>query len=466
MKNSKYTVMTVMTVMAIMAALLLWTTADAQAQQYRFPTSLVDYPNFYPTSYFDHGGQDWDCQSFTYTNHRGSDYGVGSWAGMAAGQDVVAAADGVVTVAHDGEDDQCSTGDCPGGGGYGNHVYVQHPDGKVTRYAHFKQWSVAVAVNDAVSCGDLLGEVGSSGYSTGPHLHFEVRNASSTAVDPFHGTCSSGASLWVSQSSYMGVPEAACETAVCGDGYCNGDEDHTSCPQDCPICEPVGPLGRIVDETEVCFETGGDPQWWRTEEAGWDNTLTWTHTVDTQVDNFGVWNLTFVEAGEYRLEAYTAAPWAQSQQASYQVRHSGTLDPITVDQSAVDGWNLIGAFQFAQGGDQWVRLEDLTGEPYATETQIVFDAIWVTRLDPQPDAGVASDGGVSPDGGAGSDGGVLPGDGGVSPDADIGPDNLESGCACRSGTSGSGLGSDAAYLLFWLGLLFWFVRRRKPLSGR
>ncbi len=188
----------------------------ASVDHRRRPGPAVSLPHFYPTSYFDHSSQDWDCQSFTYTNHRGSDYGVGSWAGMAAGQDVVAAADGVVTATHDGEDDQCSTGDCPGGGGYGNHVYVQHPDGKVTRYAHFKQWTVAVAVNDVVSCGDLLGEVGSSGYSTGPHLHFEVRNSSNTAVDPFHGTCSSGASLWVSQSSYMGVPEAACETAVCG----------------------------------------------------------------------------------------------------------------------------------------------------------------------------------------------------------------------------------------------------------
>ncbi len=99
------------------AALLPWPTADAQGQQYRFPTSLVDYPNFYPTAYYDHSGQDWDCQSHTYNNHRGSDYGVGSWAGMAAGQDVVAAADGVVITVHDGEDDQCSTGDCPGGGG-------------------------------------------------------------------------------------------------------------------------------------------------------------------------------------------------------------------------------------------------------------------------------------------------------------------------------------------------------------
>jgi MYXO-CTERM domain-containing protein len=447
MKHSSYNVYTVCTVTA---ALLLWTTADAQAQQYSFPTSQADYQYFYVTSYYDHSGQDWNCQTYTYNIHRGSDFGVGGFPGMAAGRDVTAAADGVVTATNDGEDDQCTAGDCPGGGGYGNYVYIQHADGKVTLYAHFKIWSVAVAVNDVVSCGTLLGEVGSSGHSTGPHLHFEVRNTSNTAVDPFHGNCSSGASLWVTQGPYLGEPELVCDNPVCGDGYCNGNEDHSSCPQDCPICEPVPPQGRIVDETEVCFEAGGDPQWWRTEGAGWDNTLTWTHAVDTQVDNFGLWSLTFDEAGEYRLEAYTAAPWAQSQQATYQVRHSGTVDPITVDQSAVDGWNLIGTFHFAQGGDQWVRLEDFTGEPLSTNTQIVFDAIQLTRVNQQPDAG------VSPDSGAGSDSSVPPADGGPGADADTDPPGtISAGCSCRSHANG---GSGVLLLLLFVVLA---VRRRR-----
>jgi MYXO-CTERM domain-containing protein len=446
------------------AVLLFWTSADARAQLYRFPTSLDDYSEFYVTSYFDHGGiTDWNCGGNSYTNHRGSDYGVGGFPGMAAGMDVVAAADGVVIQVHDGEADQCTTGDCPGGNGYGNHVYVEHADGKVTRYAHFKIWTVAVAVNDVVACGDKLGEVGSSGYSTGPHIHFEVRNTSNTAVDPFHGNCSSGASLWVNQGPYNGVPDPTCETSVCGDGFCAADEDHQSCPQDCPICEPVPPMGRIVDETEVCFETGGDPQWWNTENAGWSNSLTWTHTVDTSVDNYGVWNLTFDEAGQYRLEAYTAAPWAQSQQAVYQIRHSGTVDPVTVDQSAVDGWNLIGTFEFAQGGDQWIRLEDLTGEPYSTLTQIVFDAIQITRVDPQPDAGVPPvDSGTQPDSSVPSaDSGTNPGaDAEADVDADTDttpPGPAAGGCNCRShGTGGSG-----ALLLLLLAVLTLWRRRRR-----
>ncbi|NBU99569.1 MAG: M23 family metallopeptidase, partial [Spirochaetia bacterium] len=57
--------------------------------------------------------------------------------------------------------------------GYGNLTVVQHSNGLVTYYAH--QQKFMVKENDKVKAGDLIGEVGSSGKSTGPHLHFEVR---------------------------------------------------------------------------------------------------------------------------------------------------------------------------------------------------------------------------------------------------------------------------------------------------
>lgn len=57
--------------------------------------------------------------------------------------------------------------------GFGTLVEVEHGYGYRTRYGHLS--SVAVKVGDVVSDGDLLGRVGSSGRSTGPHLHFEVQ---------------------------------------------------------------------------------------------------------------------------------------------------------------------------------------------------------------------------------------------------------------------------------------------------
>ena len=154
---------------------------------------------------------DWNCGSYQYSGHRGSDYGVGGFDGMDAGRDLVAAAAGTVVYTNDGEYDRCDTGDCDGGGGYGNYVKIQHDDGRYTYYAHMSQWSVAVSKGDRVECGTYLGLVGSSGYSTGPHIHFEVRESSGSQSDPFDGNCSHPPSYWVSQGHYMGVPAMICE---------------------------------------------------------------------------------------------------------------------------------------------------------------------------------------------------------------------------------------------------------------
>src|SRR3546814_6252017 len=59
--------------------------------------------------------------------------------------------------------------------GYGKLVEVSHGNGLITRYAHAS--SINVKVGDLVEKGQLLARVGSSGRSTGPHLHFEVRMA-------------------------------------------------------------------------------------------------------------------------------------------------------------------------------------------------------------------------------------------------------------------------------------------------
>lgn len=66
-------------------------------------------------------------------------------------------------------------------GGYGNTIIVDHGGGMTTLYAH--QSSFNVSYNDQVGAGDVIGYVGTSGLSTGPHLHFEVR-INGTPVNP------------------------------------------------------------------------------------------------------------------------------------------------------------------------------------------------------------------------------------------------------------------------------------------
>ncbi len=194
---------------ALLACLLLLTPATAAGQKYRYPFAAAHVSATYVTAHFDHAGKDYACGSKRYSGHKGNDYGVGSWTGMSAGRDIVAGAEGKVTYTHDGEYDQCSTGDCAGGGGYGNYVKLEHADGKVTYYAHMKKGTVAVKAGDAVTCGQKLGQAGSSGNSTGPHLHFEVRSGSAQQ-DPYKGSCG-GYGYWVSQGDYLKLPATTCD---------------------------------------------------------------------------------------------------------------------------------------------------------------------------------------------------------------------------------------------------------------
>jgi len=84
------------------------------------------------------------------------------------GSDIIAVAAGVVTWAGDRY-------------GYGNLVEIDHGDGLTTRYGHCKE--VEVKVGDVVQKGQVIGLMGSTGRSTGPHVHFEVRK-NGRSTDP------------------------------------------------------------------------------------------------------------------------------------------------------------------------------------------------------------------------------------------------------------------------------------------
>jgi len=67
------------------------------------------------------------------------------------------------------------------GGPYGLHTLLAHGSGLTTLYAH--QSSTKVKAGQSVQAGQTIGAVGTTGWSTGPHLHFEVR-IDGTAYDP------------------------------------------------------------------------------------------------------------------------------------------------------------------------------------------------------------------------------------------------------------------------------------------
>lgn len=69
-------------------------------------------------------------------------------------------------------------------GGYGNFIRIEHPNGLATGYAHMSAFAKGIAPGVSVKAGDVIGYVGTTGLSTGPHLHFELY-VDNQAVDPF-----------------------------------------------------------------------------------------------------------------------------------------------------------------------------------------------------------------------------------------------------------------------------------------
>lgn len=90
------------------------------------------------------------------------------------GTPVMAAQDAVITKRYKSES-------------YGNVIFAKNADGTEARYAHMHSFTPGLSVGDSIEKGQQIGTVGSTGWSTGPHLHFEVRknpNDKNSAIDP------------------------------------------------------------------------------------------------------------------------------------------------------------------------------------------------------------------------------------------------------------------------------------------
>ncbi len=161
------------------------TTTQAPVPETMPPTEAPTEPETTVSDY-DDTAFGWPCPGCYYissgfgsrwgTNHKGIDIA------QSAGEDAVASRAGKVikintSCTHNyGKSKNCC------GNGYGNYVLIDHEDGTYsTMYAHLQQ--VIVSVGDYVEKGQTVGYVGTTGWSTGYHLHFEIRK-DGTAVNP------------------------------------------------------------------------------------------------------------------------------------------------------------------------------------------------------------------------------------------------------------------------------------------
>ncbi len=182
---------------------------------------------------------------------------------MHGGIDIAAAKGDPIQAAKDGK--VVFAGD---GGGFGNLVVIQHNDGTYSLYGH--QSEINVQQGQDVTAGDVIGKVGSTGRSTGPHLHFEVRVGGSSwenaqRADPvafLDGAVSVPAGLpvgpsqsFVSPGSYTGGGgggggSGSSNTVPASNRYSYGFQDD-SAPSGSPVIQPASNPGRAWDIDEL-----------------------------------------------------------------------------------------------------------------------------------------------------------------------------------------------------------------------
>ncbi len=183
--------------------------------------------------YVDHDrsqrASDFRCESLTSNGHTGTDIRVATLRDMARGVNVVAAAPGRVRNIRDTMADRLfrqSDSSEVHGKECGNGVVIDHADGWSTQYCHLKRGSVQVRSGAQVAAGTVLGQIGSSGRASFPHVHLTVRK-DGEVVDPFDpdGQISCGApstdTLWNTTIAYQ-------PGAVMDVGFSDGVPDYAA----------------------------------------------------------------------------------------------------------------------------------------------------------------------------------------------------------------------------------------------
>jgi hypothetical protein len=265
---------------------------------------------------------------------------------------VLAGADGTVGTV-DWFNDNCHQSDNDQNCGFGLYIRIDHANGYQTYYAHLS--ATAFGFSDAgaqVIRGQVIGTGGHTGWSTGPHLHFEVR-LNNTPVNP------SNPSLWI-------------------DGqWANPSR---------PIPTPANGEEIVVDDQDNGFSRGctaGAPcPFWFEANASYNNHMWWTWDNNNTEDYWARWNPNISKQGIYEVYVHIPNINATTWQAPYTISHYDGQRTAIVDQLGLSNqWVSIGVYRFHQGTTDYVRVTDATGELNA-QRQVGVDAIKFVRRAP------------------------------------------------------------------------------------
>ncbi len=164
-------------------------TAFIKAQTPSFVTPIEGTygKDFFIVNYVDYktdsaNFKDLFCNTKTYEGHQGTDFVIRSFAQMDSGVNVLAVDDGEVIFVEDSLFDRNT--ESIKSLGFGNYIAIKHKNKIHTYYAHLRKNSALVKVGEKVIAGQKIAQVGSSGNSSDPHLHFEVWYDSTNYIDP------------------------------------------------------------------------------------------------------------------------------------------------------------------------------------------------------------------------------------------------------------------------------------------
>jgi hypothetical protein len=250
----------------------------------------------------------------------------------------------------------------------GIYVRLHHPNGYNTYYGHMS--SVAVQSCSTPGCtfvphGQMLGISGTTGNSTGPHLHLLVRNPANKSVDPY-GWRGTGTDPWVNnqrESLWVAYPALAYYGAQI---YPSGPE----------LQYPPAPsTGILVDDGTAGFDETPDECWNDiANSSAQGGVMRYIRPRTTAPTCTAQWYLPRgASAGIYAVYVRIPATRATTEGAIYTIRHAGKSDQVVVNQAVfpniyyiTDGWLYIGRYNFNSGGDEYIELTNRTQDEAAT----------------------------------------------------------------------------------------------------
>ncbi|HEX8992590.1 MAG TPA: peptidoglycan DD-metalloendopeptidase family protein [Anaerolineales bacterium] len=248
---------------------------------------------------------------------------------------------------------------------YGIYVRLHHPNGYVTTYGHMS--SVAVQACQTVGCasighGEMLGISGTTGNSTGPHLHFSLTSPAGKMVDPY-GWGASGTdpwpydqaeSLWVMYPSlvYYGI--------------------HALPSGNVALPYPAAPAtGILVDDSSSAFLQNPAQCWNDINVAAGqaqNNNMSYSKPRLTAPTCTGKWLFPQGSSpGMYAVYIRIPAVHATTEGAVYIIQHSGRTDHVVISQLVfpngfyvTDGWVYAGKYLFDGVSSEFVQLTNQT----------------------------------------------------------------------------------------------------------